>query len=116
MHIIYIVCLAYIVLTGAKSTGAKRSRNISVKHNMATVEELKAQLATIKEQLKASRVIKQNSDFFADETGDAMRWKNLSETKRYFEKHMPEVLAAAVAENGRLLTSADFHELLAGKF
>lgn len=83
---------------------------------MQNTEALKEQIAALKAQLKEARQTKEFSSFFADETEAPMRWKNLSETKRYFEKNMPEVLAQEVEKLRRGLSSSDFHEMLASKF
>lgn len=83
------------------------------------IESLKAQLKAAQDQAEAykkrlanARVAKEKSDFFADAEGEPMSYKNLSETKRYFESNHPEVLAALMKQKKALLNSKDFHAYL----
>lgn len=84
---------------------------------MSSTEEiaaLKAQIATLVEQVKAARIVKTKSDFFLNKsTSGPVAWRNLSETKKFMEKNAPEFLAQLVQENdGHRLNSYDFHHAL----
>ena len=70
-----------------------------------TVEELVAQIKALKVALSKAKVTKEVSEFFVTAEGQPMKWKNLSETKRFFETTHPEILTPG-------MSSKTFHALL----
>ena len=56
---------------------------------------------------------KEFSEFFCDSERNALKFRNLSETKKYFEvEQRAKVQAFVVANDNKLLTSKEFHKLV----
>ena len=77
-----------------------------------TVAQYKAEIEALNEQLRIAKTDakKTVSEFFINQkTLEYIAWKNVSETKKYFEVNYPEILL------GKTWTSIEFHEMLANK-
>ena len=74
-----------------------------------------ARIAELEMALSQARIVKEKSDYFCNNDGEQMTWKNLSETKRYFECNHSEVLKKMCETlKVQYLTSKQFHSSLSG--
>jgi len=82
-----------------------------------THDELIKYAMNVSEKLKTAKIIKENSDYFrTNKENVAIAYKNLSETKKYFEVNNEEFLKTCVeSNNNELLTSEQFHKFLSEK-
>tara|TARA_Y100000310_G_C20652886_1_gene800420 strand:- start:1713 stop:1976 length:264 start_codon:yes stop_codon:yes gene_type:complete len=71
-------------------------------------EALKARIVELEARLSRAKETKEKSEVFVDSKGELIKWSNLSETKKYFEKEHLEFLKS----NGETFTSSEFHQLL----
>lgn len=82
-----------------------------------TVEELKEQIVALKAVLSRAKIVKENSDYFRSNKDETpIRYRNLSETKKYMESKHSDILDTFKEQNGgKLMTSDEFHKLVAQK-
>jgi len=85
----------------------------------AKESEHKAQIVALSESVikakKEKAIVKEFSEIFCekDNKEKALKFKNLSETKRYFEEfHLEQIKALS---DNKLLTSKQFHAILSAK-
>jgi len=80
-----------------------------------TSEQLQVALSRVAELTKTVEVLENGKTvseiFWNQKTGDFMKWKSLSETKKYFEVNHLEFLKTC----GARLTSKEFHDKLVEK-
>jgi len=74
------------------------------------VTRLKAENDALKLALDRAENGKVESDFFVDKEGNTLKYKSLSETKKYFEAKQPELLATLLKD--AKVSSKAFHEIL----
>jgi len=89
---------------------AQNNNSEVAKAKVYTQEEVDAM---IKVATSKAKITKEFSEYFCDNERIALRYRNLSETKKHFEEHTTEKLKAFVVKNeNKLLTSKEFHKLL----
>jgi len=93
--------------------------------NKTTLEKIQEKIAMLEAQNEALRIAKEEaeqkvkklqkkeySEIFVNKEREIVKYKNLSETKRFFEENYLNELQEKVTTTDKKLTSKEFHELL----
>ena len=88
-----------------------KNKNQNNNAELATLRaELEAMKIALSEAKSSRKTQKEFSDFFINAKSEYLAYKNLSETKRYFEENCADFLSAQFSE--RKITSKMFHAML----
>ena len=93
-----------------------KEKLINFEQKKKSIEQLKAELdvvlKAIKEEKQKQR-LKEVSDYFMNNNNTDKLTRNMSETIRYFEQNLKEVLVEMMTENdNKKLKVSEFHKLL----
>lgn len=93
-----------------------KEKLINFEQKKKSIEQLKAELdivlKAIKERKQKQR-LKEVSDYFMNNNNTDKLTRNMSETIRYFEQNLKEVLVEMMTENdNKKLKVSEFHKLL----
>lgn len=104
-------------MTKTKSVITSDDKKVVKEQHTATEKKLIAENEALKLALSVSqsreKKTKENSDYFCNNESERMSFKNLSETKRYFEINHSDILKNAIEVlKVDFLTSKAFHSEL----
>lgn len=104
------VLLKQLSLRVSDCTKMSEVKNIEEMSKDALVQHIHE----LKAVLSRAKIIKEDSDFFkSNKNDDAIKYRNLSETKKYLESKHSDILDTMKQNNNnKMMTSDEFHKAL----